>query len=269
MAGKLIERTVKPGWFTPQRLLVGFSAVCFVLIVIVSWTFMLTRKESELQFKAVLAERTRLAQELHDTVEQTLTGLALQLDTASKLFAQNPASALNHLELARKLMFKSQTEVRQSVWDLRRLMQGQSDLPSALLENARQIASSANTRVDLKTKGEVRALPKIIEESFLRINHEALTNVIKHSGATSVSIQLEFEPQRVILKIHDNGRGFVPQNAAGPNEGHFGLLGISERAKRLGGQFNLVSVPNEGTTVQIEIPLGADQETHSPARVAS
>jgi signal transduction histidine kinase len=301
----------KPSWFTPQRLLVGFSAVCFVLIVIVSWTVMLSRKnlvlnflirerenaqrelqqahdqleervkertaelkfqitarkESELQFKAVLAERTRLAQELHDTVEQTLTGLALQLDIASKLYAQNPTSALNHLELARKLMSRSQTEVRQSVWDLRRLVQEQFDLSSALLENARQITSSTSIHVDLKTKGQMRALPEIIEESFLRINHEALTNVIKHSGATFVSIQLEFEAQRVILKIRDNGRGFVPQNAAGPNEGHFGLLGISERVKRLGGQFNLVSIPDEGTTVQIEIPLGADQEMSSPTLV--
>jgi signal transduction histidine kinase len=301
----------KPSWFTPQRLLVGFSAVCFVLIVIVSWTVMLSRKnlvlnflirerenaqrelqqahdqleervkertaelkfqitarkESELQFKAVLAERTRLAQELHDTVEQTLTGLALQLDIASKLYAQNPTSALNHLELARKLMSRSQTEVRQSVWDLRRLVQEQFDLSSALLESARQIISSTSIHVDLKTKGQVRALPEIIEESFLRINHEALTNVIKHSGATFVSVQLEFEAQRVILKIRDNGRGFVPQNAAGPNEGHFGLLGISERVKRLGGQFNLVSIPNEGTTVQIGIPLGADQEMSSPTLV--
>ena len=164
-------------------------------------------------------------------------------------------------------MSRSQVEVRQSVWDLRRLVQEQFDLSSALLENARQITSSTSIHVDLKTKGQVRALPEIIEESFLRINHEALTNVIKHSGATFVSIQLEFEAQRVILKIRDNGRGFVPQNAAGPNEGHFGLLGISERVKRLGGQFNLVSIPDEGTTVQIEIPLGADQEMSSPTLV--
>jgi signal transduction histidine kinase len=222
------------------------------------------RKESEVQFKAVLAERTRLAQELHDTVEQTLTGLAWQLDAAFKLYSQNPASMLTHLELARKLMSRSQTEVRQSVWDLRRLVHEKFDLAKALVENARQIASSAGIRVDLKTKGQARALPEIIEEGFLRINHEALINVIKHSDATSVSILLEFEPQRVILTINDNGRGFLSQNAAGPNEGHFGLLGISERVKRLGGRFNLASVPNHGTTLQIEIPFVLDRENSSP-----
>ena len=298
----------KPSWFTPQRLLIGFSAVCFVLIVIISWNFMLSRKnlvlnflirerenaqrelqqahdqledrvrertaelkfqiterkESELQFKAVLAERTRLAQELHDTVEQTLTGLALQLDAASKLYAQNPVTALSHLELARDLMSRSQTEVRQSVWDLRRLVQEHFDLSSALLESARQIISSSGIHVDLKTKGQVRPLPEIVEESFLRISHEALTNVVKHSRATCVTIHLEFATPRVILKIHDNGRGFVPQTAAGPSEGHFGLLGISERVKRLGGQFKLASIPNEGTTVQIEIILDANQKIAAP-----
>jgi signal transduction histidine kinase len=299
----------KPSWFTPQRLLAGFLVVCFVLLLIVSWTVMLSRKnlvlnflirerenaqrelqqahdqleervkertaelkfqitarkESELQFKAVLAERTRLAQELHDTVEQTLTGLALQLDTASKLYSKNPATAFSHLELARKLMSRSQTEVRQSVWDLRSLMKEHFDLASALLENARQITRNTSLHVDFKTQGHACALPEIIEESFLRISHEALTNVIKHSGATSVSMQLEFEPERVTLKICDNGRGFVPGSAAGPNEGHFGLLGISERVKRVGGQFNLDSNPNGGTTLQVDIPLKVNPEISSRA----
>jgi signal transduction histidine kinase len=262
----------KPSWFTPKRLLFGLLVVCGLLVVIFSWTIMISaelkfqkaaRKESELQFKAVLAERTRLAQELHDTVEQTLTGLALQLDTSVKLYAQNPADALNHLELARKLMSRSQTEVRQSVWDLRRLVQEHFDLPSALLESSQQITSDANIHVDLETKGQLRALPEVIEENFLRITHEALTNVIKHSRATLVSIQLEFESQQVVLRIKDNGQGFDPQNAAGPKDGHFGHLGILERVKRLNGHFELISAPGQGTTVQVAIPLNPDHETPS------
>jgi len=259
----------KPSWFTPQRLLVGLLVVCGLLVVIFSWTIMISaelkfqkaaRKESELQFKAVLAERTRLAQELHDTVEQTLTGLALQLDTSVKLYAQDPADALNHLELARKLMSRSQTEVRQSVWDLRRLVQEQFDLPSALLETARQVAGNTNIHVDLETSGQQRALPEVIEENFLRITHEALTNVIKHSRAASVIIRLEFESQQVVLRIQDNGQGFDPKNAVGRREGHFGLLGMLERVKRLNGQFDLISAPGQGTTVQVSIPLNPDQQ---------
>lgn len=227
------------------------------------------RKESDLQFKAVLAERTRLAQELHDTVEQTLSGIAMELDTARKLYEKTPQDAFAHLELSCDLMSRSQLEVRQSVWDLRRLVQEQFDISSALLENARQLMADTNIRVDLHTKGQIRALSEVVEENFLRIGREAIANVIKHSQATAVNIQLEFEPQRVVLQIQDNGRGFIPPQAVGPDEGHFGLLGISERVKRLGGQFSLASVPGEGTTLRVEILLEPVQELVMPTFVTA
>jgi signal transduction histidine kinase len=289
----------KPGWLTPQRLLTGFVIVCLVLMIVASWTFMVSRKnsvlnfliheretaqlalqqandqleervkarteqlkfqitarkESEVQFKAVLAERTRLAQELHDTVEQTLTGIALQLDTSAKLHGKNPQDALTHLELARNLMGRSQLEVRQSVWDLRRLVQEHFDMSSALLENARQITTGTGIQVEFQAQGQVRPLPEVVEENFLRIGREAVVNVVKHSKATVVNLKLEFEPRRVVLKIHDNGEGFIPPEAAGPDQGHFGLLGMAERVKRLGGEFGLVSAPGQGTTVQVDIQL--------------
>jgi signal transduction histidine kinase len=289
----------KPSWFTPRRLLIGFLALSSVLIVIVSWSVVLSRKnaalnfligerekaqhalqqahdqleervrerteqlkfeitarkESEVQFKAVLGERTRLAQELHDTVEQTLTGIALQLDTAAKLHHRNADSSLHHLELARSLMAKSQVEVRQSVWDLRSRALEQFDLARALAEGARQITLGTNIRVNMDTEGEPRPMPEVVEENLLRIGQEALSNIIKHSHATTVNLDLQFEPLQVSLQIKDNGIGFDHQKVAGPNEGHFGLLGMSERAHRLGGKFILVSNPGLGTMVRIEIPL--------------
>jgi signal transduction histidine kinase len=212
------------------------------------------RKESELQFKGVLAERTRLAQELHDTVEQTLTGIALQLDTTAKIYESDPNNALRHLELARNLMAKSQVEVRRSVWDLRCRALEQFDLPGALAASAREITHGTSIQVELETKGPARGLPEVVEENLLRIGQEALTNVIKHSQATLVKIQLDFQPQQAVLQVADNGIGFVPENAVGPADGHFGLLGMSERAKRLGGHLELVSAPGKGTTVRVIIP---------------
>lgn len=290
----------KPSWLTPQRLLIGLGVVCSVLILIVSWTVMVSkknsvlkfliqerekaqtelqqandllewrvkertaqlkfqitaRKESEFQSKGVLAERTRLAQELHDTLEQTLTGIALQLDTTAKLFRKNPEGASHHLELARNLMAQSQVEVRRSVWDLRCRALEVFDLPGALLRSARQIADGASIKVEMETKGKARALPEIVEENLLRIGQEALTNILKHSGASVAQIELEFGRQKVVLQVKDDGCGFTPENSAGPHNGHFGLLGMSERAKRLGGQVIFVSAPASGTTVRVEIPLG-------------
>src|SRR5208283_2421850 len=99
---------------------------------------------------------TRLAQELHDTLEQSLTGIALQLDTAEKLYDRKPDGMLRHLRLARNLMAKSQTEVRRSVWDLRCRALEQFDLPGALLSSARQITDGTGIQVELETKGSVR-----------------------------------------------------------------------------------------------------------------
>ena len=218
------------------------------------------RKETELQSKAILAERTRLAQELHDTVEQTLTGIALQLDTAAKLYENKPANARDHLALARNLMAKSQVELRRSVWDLRQRELEQFDLPGALLESARQITQAARIKVDFESKGTAQALPEVVEENLLRIAQEALTNVIKHARATQVNITLEFEPQQVAMQVQDNGFGFNLATCAGPSNGHFGLLGMSERAKRIGGRFVPVSEPGKGTVVRVEIPIGPTEE---------
>jgi signal transduction histidine kinase len=290
----------KPSWLTPQRLLAGLGVLSVVLLVIVSWTIMVSRKnsvlkfliqerekaqlelqrahdlleehvkerteqlkfeitarkEAEVQFKGVLTERTRLAQELHDTLEQTLTGIGLQLDTAAKLSQRDPAAANHHLELSRNMMRQSQVELRRSVWDLRSRALEQFNLAEALRRSGRQITEGTGLRFEVRTIGQAKALPEVIEENLLRIGQEAVTNIVKHSGATEARIALDFGSDRVVLEITDNGNGFAPENCAGPRDGHFGLLGMSERAKRIGGQVSVSSAPGKGATVRIEIPDG-------------
>jgi signal transduction histidine kinase len=220
------------------------------------------RKELELQSKATLAERTRLAQELHDTLEQALTGVALQLDTTTRLFEKEPDGAKDHLEMARNLVAESQTEVHRSVWNLRCRALEQFDLPGALLMSSQQIAGGSTLRVEMKAQGRVRPLPEIVEENLLRIAQEALLNVIKHSGATQTEIELDYGPKNVVLQVKDNGKGFAVDSCAGPREGHFGLLGISERAKRLHGEITFSSAPDAGTTVRVRIPI--PHESYAP-----
>ncbi len=213
------------------------------------------RKESELQYKAILSERTRLAQELHDTLEQTLTGIALQLDTSAKLSQARPDSANRHLGLARELVAQGQVDVRRSVWDLRSRALEQFDLPGALITSAKQLTNGTDIHLDVTAKGRVRPLPETVEENLLRIAQEAMTNVIKHSRATHAEIEIDYGPQTVMLRIKDNGCGFDLTKHSGPDEGHFGLLGISERAKRLGAQLAFESEAGKGTLIVIQVAL--------------
>jgi signal transduction histidine kinase len=222
------------------------------------------REEAELQFKAVLAERTRLAQELHDTLEQTLTGIALQMDTAAKVLKKESASADRHLELARNLVTQGQVEVRRSVWDLRSRALQQFDLPSAVKTCAKELTDGTGVQVEVAAIGRVRPVPELIEDNLLRIAQESLTNIIKHSGATMAKVSLDYGPQAIHLQVDDNGKGFDTKECAGPRDGHFGLLGIHERVARLRGEVSLVSTSGKGTTVRVQIPIEPEREIHFP-----
>lgn len=221
---------------------------------------MTARKESELQFRAVLTERTRLAQELHDTLEQTMTGIALQLDMVSTQFQKKPDNALHHLKLARSLMRQSRVDLRQSVWGLRIRTEEQFNLVNALTLSIQQLTNGTGILVHVETSGDSRTLSEIVEENLLRIGQEAVTNAIKHSGAPTLKLELQYQPDAVVMQIQDNGRGFAPDTCVGPRDGHFGLLGIRERTERLGGRVVITSSPGNGTVVRVEIPTRPSNE---------
>jgi signal transduction histidine kinase len=120
--------------------------------------------------------------------------------------------------------------------------------------SSQQITGGSSLRVEMKAHGRVRPLPETVEENLLRIAQEALTNVIKHSGATLTEIDLDYGPKNVVLQVKDNGKGFALDDCAGPREGHFGLLGISERAKRLHGESTFSSTPERAPPCACKFP---------------
>jgi signal transduction histidine kinase/uncharacterized protein YdeI (BOF family) len=220
---------------------------------------MSARKEAEIQFKATLSERTRLARELHDTLEQVLTGIGLQVDIATELVEADPSAGKRHIKLVRNLMTETQLELRRSIWDLRSRELDEFDFPEALKMNAHHIAEGTSLKLEIETTGNPRTLSEVTEENLLRISQAAVTNVIKHAHATEVNISLHFGAQDVRLRIKDNGQGFDPQKASGATEGHFGLLGISERVKRLNGNIKITSVPDQGTCLEVQVPTNMDK----------
>ena len=222
------------------------------------------RKESEVRFKAIIGERTRLAQELHDGLQQGITGVALQLDAASRLHDRSPDQSQHHLELARNLMRQTQEELRNSVWNLRSRSREDFSLFVALRQSARRLTEDTGIVAKVEQHGQPGNLTELQEENLLRIGQEAMTNAIKHSQAQHIDLSLDWNDHEVTLRIHDDGSGFDTEQAIGPAQGHFGLAGMAERAQRIGGTLTIRSQPGHGTTIEARLPVSRAPAESNP-----
>ncbi len=207
------------------------------------------------RFALVLEERGRLAREIHDTLAQGFVGISSQLDAVALTLNGHADLARKHLELARKMARHSLTEARRSVMDLRASALEGHDLPAALSEAAYQWTAGSPVEIQVAVEGENRRLPEETEQHLLRIAQEAVTNAVKHAHASQVRIHLEMANKKLSLRVADNGQGFEQDEAFSEVGGHFGLLGMRERAERLGGELRLHSERGQGTEVAVTVPI--------------
>ncbi len=201
-----------------------------------------------------LEERNRLAREIHDTLAQALSAIAMHLETADALLEQAPDRERLSLSLdaALHLTRNSLEEARRSVLDLRAApLEGQT-LMQAVADLVADLEGQRTIQFEFRSSGTDRPLPARIETGAFRIVQEALANVVQHSGASQATLEIAIHSESLTLTVCDNGRGFQPKATAG---GHFGLLGMRERARLLGGQFRLVTKPGAGTRIEVEIPI--------------
>jgi signal transduction histidine kinase len=248
--------------------------ISLAVLGILSWVWLLRRQVSsqtaalkeQTQREAILEERTRIAQELHDTLDQELTGISLQLNAAVAQLKSDPVRP--RLELVHRLLNRSQSEVRRSVWDLRRPALESGGLPRALQNTAAQLRNDSTSTFDVMVHGQPRALPALIEHHLLRIAAEAMTNAFKHAVASHISVELFYEAVVVRLCVTDDGRGFIADQAPGYAAGHFGLIGMRERTRKIGALFTLESTPGTGTRIEIRVSEPqAEGNGHGPASV--
>jgi signal transduction histidine kinase len=200
-----------------------------------------------------LAGELGVVYERLDTLEQQLSGVALQLDSLDHTIDQNPTAASAALSLARRMLRYTRLEARRSVWDLRSKVLEQDGLSAALRAIAETTGPTGPT-IDVIVRGGERPLPAGVDFHLLRIAQEATTNAIKHGDAALIRIDLEYLPDLTRLTITDNGNGFDPtatQTLPGP---HFGLLGMRERAAKIGARLTLVSSASEGCVVTVCLP---------------
>ncbi len=212
-----------------------------------------TRLHAQASRLAAIEERNRLARELHDTLAQGLAGIAMQLETAdARLDDGETAGAQSALVRALEMTRTGMEEARRSVMDLRAApLEGRS-LSEALESIARDTARESGLKVACDTEGARRPLPARIETGLLRIAQEALTNVTRHAAASQVRLRVTASADALHLVIADNGAGFDPTHAA---SGRFGLIGMTERARLMGGELLVESTAGEGTRIRAIVPL--------------
>jgi PAS domain S-box-containing protein len=222
---------------------------------------------------AVLEERARQAREIHDTLAQGFAGITTQLEAAEAAIANLPAptvpaslavyqvqleKVLVRIGKAKDLSRESLAEARRSVAALRSPHLTAATLSDALSSTLAQRVLGTETKGRYLVEGVAYNLPAAVEHCVLRVGQEAIANVVAHAQATQIDVHLCFEPRQVRLQVEDNGRGFDPNL---PAAGRFGIIGMQERAERVGGALSIHGRVGKGTVVDLRVPVGQDSPT--------
>jgi signal transduction histidine kinase/streptogramin lyase len=233
-----------------------FRVSCALAFIAGLWGFyQLHVRQLRYRFALVLEERARLAREIHDTLAQGFVGISSQLEGVAMALPTDLNTASRYLDLARKMARHCVTEARRSVLDMRASVLEGQNLAAALHSGALIWTAGTGVTVDVDVTAAQSAIPEGLQQHLLRITQEAVINAVKHARASRICVKLHAEQRRLHLQIVDDGRGFDKPDVFSPVDGHFGLIGMRERAGRLGGELRLTSHPGEGTQIDVTVPL--------------
>jgi signal transduction histidine kinase len=209
----------------------------------------LARHATTIEQLATSRERNRLARELHDTLAHTLSGLAVQLEAIISIGENDPKTIQGMLEQSLKTTREGLQEARRAIQALRASPLEDLGLLFALRNLTESTAARANLTLDLLLPNRLEDLDPIIEQGVYRIAEQAVANVAQHAIATRMRVRLTREDGRLELHVFDDGCGFDPETVE--LEGRYGLQGMRERAKMIGGDLTITSQPGEGTSIQL------------------
>jgi signal transduction histidine kinase/ligand-binding sensor domain-containing protein len=266
--------TVLPTWYqtTWCRLLALLALVSGGPLMVHAMQRSRSRaREAQLRarFDAALAERTRVAGELHDTLLQGFTGITLQLGGVERLIPTSPAQAVERLSLVLGLADATLRDARRAIWDMRSPELGElgeRGLPDALERSVRAAMHDGSIALSFTMAGTPRRLSPQVESAVLRIGREALVNAVRHAKATRIEMRLAYTANTLRLAVSDDGCGVRASDAtAAPVNGHFGLSGMRERALRVHASLQ-INGTSEGTLVSLEVPLEPESEPVTATR---
>jgi len=256
-----------PPWWTPERVLAavlaGLGGLAAAVGLAAAWIVMLRRQvrrqlaviEGNLQAEAVAEERRRIAREFHDSVNQGLAAASLRLDAAA--YRLTDERSKQELDRQRRLLTTLQSEAREFIWDLRDPVHADAPLVEALEAQLEFLAPSPATTIEFEPPAAgldpaASLLPEV-RHQIVRIVREAAANAVRHAHASRIVVRLEWAASGgLLIEITDDGTGFdVATRAAA--EGHFGIRGMQERARRIGGSLAIESHPGSGTRVTLTV----------------
>lgn len=243
-----VEILARPPWWNLTRLSGVIAVLVIVIAAILFWNREL-RKLSEKRGRELFhersasalaelktAERTRLAADIHDSISQILTGAAMQLDAGET-------------NAAKRILASCRRELRACLWDLRNHALDAEDFADAVRETLAPHLGGHAAAIDMDIPSA--KMSEALRHTALSIIREATVNAIRHGRADTIEIVGKLEGRRLSFTVTDDGRGFDPQSCRGSKDGHFGLLGMRERAKAFNGSIEIASAPGKGTTISV------------------
>lgn len=224
--------------------------------IALAWQFRL--RAIRRRFDLVLAERTRVARELHDTLLQSLAAVALDFHDISQQLDWSAQGLRLQVIQAKERVEHSIRETRQSIWNLRSPALQRDGLIEALRNDVELTGAGRSVRFEWTVRGTPSRLVVYVEEQLLRIGREAITNALRHGCAKVVRIELAYEATKLMLRVSDDGLGFDVEHAGCVEQGHWGLANMRDRARDIGARLVVVSHEGQGTAVEVIVPRGAD-----------
>lgn len=250
-------------WLTTRRALYLVISVAVITLLALIVVALLARRQiaqreearklAEVEFAAMLAERNRLAREIHDTLAQDLNAVSMQLELARNSAKTGLVETVRpHLSAAHDIVRKCLAEARESIWNMRSHILERTDLPGALRTVALQLSAGLGCEIRLQVQGRPRRLAPMIENNLLRIGQESVSNALKHARPRVISLELTYGEPTVRLVVIDDGPGFDPALAEAASS-HFGLRGMRERVGQMNGIFRLGRSFAGGTRVEVVV----------------
>ena len=233
-------------------------------LILSMWTDVTQRQEAETRLmesrhfseylqRAREEERARIAREVHDELGQALTGLKMELQYQAQHFPENKSLFLEQTEAMLKQIDEATNTVKQICTELRPAILTHFGLLPAIEWYVQTLEKRSGIRCSFKMGARIPLLSEDLGLVIFRIVQEASTNILRHSGATEMSVDIKRESGNLMLTITDNGRGISPEEISSPHS--FGIIGIRERVHFWGGQSHIEGIPDKGTVLKIVIPL--------------